>query len=82
MRSRTRAPCHLSPLHPSGNFCFSSSQRYFPENFKFWPFGDPFIEKRRHDARKKREAEAEAQRKANPSANRTWKQKSAWGADY
>ena len=32
-------------------------RKYFPENFKFWPFGDPFIEKRRHDARKAKEAE-------------------------
>jgi len=43
-------------------------RKYFPENFKFWPFGDPFVEKRRHDARKAKEAEAKKQRKANPYA--------------
>ena len=43
-------------------------RKYFPENFKFWPFGDPFVEKRRHDARKAKEAEAKKQKKANPYA--------------
>ena len=22
-------------------------RKYFPERYKFWPFGDPFIEKRK-----------------------------------
>jgi hypothetical protein len=50
-------------------------RKYFPENFKFWPFGDPFVEKRRHDARKAKEAEQAKQRKANLHAappRQTW----------
>lgn len=54
-------------------------RKYFPENFKFWPFGDPFIEKRRHDARKAKAAEQAKNRKANTSSRRqTW----GWGGDY
>eukprot|EP01062_Namystynia_karyoxenos_P007276 TRINITY_DN12559_c0_g1_i1.p2 TRINITY_DN12559_c0_g1~~TRINITY_DN12559_c0_g1_i1.p2 ORF type:complete len:936 (+),score=296.76 TRINITY_DN12559_c0_g1_i1:116-2809(+) len=29
-------------------------RKYFPEHFKFWPFGDPHIQKRKHDERKRR----------------------------
>lgn len=39
-------------------------RKYFPENFKYWPFGDPFIEKRRHDARKQKTANNKAKRSA------------------
>merc|ERR1712007_426951 len=31
-------------------------RKYFPERYKFWPFGDPFIEKRKLKARKRRRA--------------------------
>lgn len=31
-------------------------RKYYPERYKFWPFGDPFIEKRKLDARRKRQA--------------------------
>lgn len=54
-------------------------RKYFPENFKFWPFGDPFIEKRRHDARKAKAAEQDKNRKANTSSRKqTW----GFGGDY
>jgi hypothetical protein len=43
-------------------------RKYFPENFKFWPFGDPFVEKRRHDARRAKETAAAKQKQANPYA--------------
>ena len=28
-------------------------RKYFPEKYKFFPFGDPFVEKRKRDERKK-----------------------------
>ena len=31
-------------------------RKYFPERFKFWPFGDPFIEKRKLMERRRRRA--------------------------
>ena len=31
-------------------------RKYFPERFKFWPFGDPFIEKRKLLERRRRRA--------------------------
>lgn len=35
-------------------------RKYFPERYKFWPFGDPFIEKRKLQAnRRRREMRAE-----------------------
>lgn len=34
-------------------------RKYFPENYQFWPFGDPFVTKRRHEARKRKQAERE-----------------------
>lgn len=30
-------------------------RRYFPERYKFWPFGDPFIEKRKIIARRRKQ---------------------------
>jgi DnaJ-class molecular chaperone len=35
-------------------------RKYFPERFKFHPFGDPFIEKRKRQETAKREAERKA----------------------
>lgn len=32
-------------------------RKYFPERFKYWPFGDPFIEKRKLYERRRKEAE-------------------------
>ena len=29
-------------------------RKYFPERYKFWPFGDPFIEKRKQEAKKRK----------------------------
>lgn len=31
-------------------------RKYFPERYKFHPFGDPFIEKRKREARKRKQA--------------------------
>eukprot|EP00928_Gymnodinium_smaydae_P031713 TRINITY_DN23192_c0_g1_i1.p1 TRINITY_DN23192_c0_g1~~TRINITY_DN23192_c0_g1_i1.p1 ORF type:complete len:1040 (-),score=169.04 TRINITY_DN23192_c0_g1_i1:75-3143(-) len=31
-------------------------RKYFPERYKFWPFGDPFIEKRKLQAKRRKEA--------------------------
>ncbi|CAK0843434.1 unnamed protein product, partial [Prorocentrum cordatum] len=31
-------------------------RKYFPERYRFWPFGDPFIEKRKLQARRRRRA--------------------------
>jgi hypothetical protein len=45
-------------------------RKYFPENFKFWPFGDPFVEKRRHDAKKKKKAEEAKARKSMGGSGR------------
>jgi hypothetical protein len=41
-------------------------RKYYPERYKFWPFGDPFIEKRKLMERRKR--------KANPSRP-TWNER-------
>jgi len=41
-------------------------RKYFPERFKYWPFGDPFIEKRKLLAQRKRDAE----RKSRPTPDR------------
>merc|ERR1712176_62978 len=30
-------------------------RKYFPERYKFWPFGDPFIEKRKLEARRRKQ---------------------------
>ena len=30
--------------------------RYYPDRYKFWPFGDPFIEKRKLEERRKKKA--------------------------
>jgi len=37
-------------------------RKYFPDHFKFLPFGDPFVNKRRHQARKRKQAEQEKAR--------------------
>jgi len=29
-------------------------RKYFPERYKFFPFGDPFVEKRKREERKKK----------------------------
>ena len=31
-------------------------RKYFPERYEFWPFGDPFIEKRKAEARRTKQA--------------------------
>merc|ERR1712110_886154 len=28
-------------------------RKYFPERYKFWPFGDPFVQKRKREERKR-----------------------------
>merc|ERR1711959_433098 len=28
-------------------------RKYFPERYKFWPFGDPFVQKRKRDEKKR-----------------------------
>uniref|UniRef100_A0A7S2RSL7 J domain-containing protein n=2 Tax=Rhizochromulina marina TaxID=1034831 RepID=A0A7S2RSL7_9STRA len=38
-------------------------RKYFPERFKFWPFGDPFIEKRRREARRNKEKKQQQQQR-------------------
>ena len=43
-------------------------RRYFPDHFQFWPFGDPFVNKRRHQQRKKKQAEQEKARKERMKA--------------
>mmetsp|Transcript_36897 Transcript_36897/g.80055 ORF Transcript_36897/g.80055 Transcript_36897/m.80055 type:complete len:1104 (-) Transcript_36897:24-3335(-) len=46
-------------------------RRYFPERYHFWPFGDPFIEKRKIMARRRKE-ELEKARRAARQAGRPW----------
>jgi len=61
-------------------------RRYFPDHFQFWPFGDPFVNKRRHQQRKKKQAEQEKARKermksrANhqPPSHPWWQGHSDW----
>ena len=43
-------------------------RRYFPDHFQFWPFGDPFVNKRRYQQRKKKQAEQEKARKERMKA--------------
>jgi len=31
-------------------------RKYYPERYKFWPFGDPWVEKRKHIERKRKKA--------------------------
>ena len=31
-------------------------RKYYPERYDFWPFGDPFIHKRKREERKRRQA--------------------------
>ncbi|CAK9061982.1 DnaJ homolog subfamily C member 7 homolog [Durusdinium trenchii] len=38
-------------------------RKYFPERFKYWPFGDPFIEKRKLYERRRKEAEQKTRAK-------------------
>eukprot|EP00439_Symbiodinium_sp_Y106_P067064 s2900_g11.t1 len=58
------------------------SRKYFPERFKYWPFGDPFIEKRKLLAQRKRDAE----RKSRPTPDRDddWQpnQLAAWSSSF
>jgi len=37
-------------------------RKYFPERYRFWPFGDPFIEKRKIMARRHKEEQQRVQR--------------------
>lgn len=30
-------------------------RKYYPERYDFWPFGDPFIHKRKRDEKKRRQ---------------------------
>eukprot|EP00929_Paragymnodinium_shiwhaense_P081220 TRINITY_DN42455_c0_g1_i1.p1 TRINITY_DN42455_c0_g1~~TRINITY_DN42455_c0_g1_i1.p1 ORF type:complete len:1097 (-),score=273.11 TRINITY_DN42455_c0_g1_i1:353-3589(-) len=46
-------------------------RKYFPERFKFWPFGDPFIEKRKLRARRAQEAARSSARQTRPSQRRS-----------
>jgi DnaJ-domain-containing protein 1 len=38
-------------------------RKYFPERYEFWPFGDPFINKRKRAAKLKRQKEQQAKQK-------------------
>ena len=31
-------------------------RKYYPERYEYWPFGDPFIQKRKRQAQKRRQA--------------------------
>ena len=52
-------------------------RKYFPERYKFWPFGDPFIEKRKIA---KRKAQRQAQQQKQNRNRRAWSGHT--GGDY
>ena len=59
-------------------------RKYFPENYKFWPFGDPFINKRRNETRKRRQMEREKERAAHMrggAKRHPWRQHQNYGWD-
>ena len=38
-------------------------RKYYPERYEFWPFGDPFIQKRKRAQKKQRQKEQQAKQK-------------------
>jgi hypothetical protein len=48
-------------------------REFYPERYHFWPFGDPFIQKRKHMAQKaKAEAEKARQSSSSRDGSKSW----------